>query len=145
MVSILECIYGDLDRSKAVSLVFLDLCKAFDVVDHSVLLKKLQILGIQGTSLKTFELYLSLRQQYTVCNGNASDGKVIRCGVPQGSVVGPLLFVIYVNDLINCDINGNIVLYADDTVLFYSGDMESMFCEAQNDLNKINNCHNENR
>ena len=78
--------------------IFLDLCKAFDAVDHSILLQKLPYYGIRGQALSLIQSYLTNRKQYTTINGVKSDTKFIACGVPQGSVLGPLLFILYINE-----------------------------------------------
>ena len=97
--------------------VFLDISKAFDKVWHDGLMFKLRQNGIHGGLLKLFENYLHNRKQRVVINGSYSDFSIIESGVPQGSVLGPLLFLIYINDL-ETNVKSNIKFCADDTMLF---------------------------
>ena len=106
-----------LDDKKEVRIVFCDISKAFDRVWHNGLIYKLKKIGISGKLLKWFENYLSDRQQRVVINGESSDWGYIMAGVPQGSILGPLLFLIYINDLADI-VNSNIRLFADDTTVF---------------------------
>ena len=99
--------------------IFLDLSKGFDCVNHKILLKKLQHYGIRGPALDFFRSYLSNRKQYTLVNGVSSDLLTVLCGVPQGSVLGPLLFLLYTNDLANST-KFAVNLFADDTGLSLS-------------------------
>ena len=103
--------------------IFIDLTKAFDVIDHLILLRKLQYYGIRGTPLKLLTSYLSDRTQQTFVDGVSSNFKEIKCGVPQGSILGPLLFLIYINDLTYSTQNDNLhyILFADDTSVFCKG------------------------
>ena len=100
--------------------VFLDFSKAFDTIDHNILLYKLQHYGIRGKALEWFRDYLSNRKQFVNLNGNASRFKLISCGVPQGSLLGPLLFLLYINDLQNCSKILSFIFFADDSNLFFS-------------------------
>ena len=109
--------------------IFLDFSKAFDTVNHSILLEKMYFYGIRGTALKWFISYLSSRSQFVTYNGVRSTTKLITCGVPQGSILGPLLFLIYINDLHNVCKYSLPILFADDTNLFFN-------CQ---DLNIMNN------
>ena len=108
------------DQSKDTRIVFLDISKAFDKVWHKGLLFKLQRFGIHGCLLKWFANYLSNRMQRVVINGQFSDWKTIFAGVPQGSVLGPLLFLVYINDITSVVKYCNVRLFADDTCLFVS-------------------------
>ena len=105
------------EKSVAVG-VFIDLKKAFDTVDHDILLKKLEHYGIRGHSLKLLKSYLEGRTQYVCYGGYESERGPVKCGVPQGSVLGPLFFLIYVNDMVKVCPELGLVLFADDTSIF---------------------------
>ena len=92
--------------------------KAFDTVNHTILLKKMYKLGIKGKILDWVKNYLTARYQRTIANNVISKEKLITCGVPQGSVLGPLLFIIYINDISKAVNNSKVSLYADDTVIY---------------------------
>ena len=101
--------------------VFIDLAKAFDTVDHNILLEKLNHYGIRGIANSWFASYLSNRSQYVACNKHNSTRLPIKCGVPQGSILGPILFLMYINDLNQISSILRTIMFADDTNLFLSG------------------------
>ena len=108
--------------------VFIDLSKAFDTVDHKLLITKLKNYGIRNKNLKWFISYLSNRKQFISYDEQHTDMANITCGVPQGSILGPLLFLIYVNDLYKASKILNPVMFADDTILFFSSyDIKTLF------------------
>jgi hypothetical protein len=109
--------YSAFDNGNEVQGVFLDFSKAFDSVWHEGLLYKLERIGINGNLLYWFRSYLFNRKQQVVINGDTSDPKVLECGVPQGSVLGPLLFLVYINDITD-DLESECFIFADDTSLF---------------------------
>ena len=117
---LLTNIYDDINKGEHFGAIFLDLSKAFDTVSHDILLAKLEHYGIRGTSLKLLESYLTNRKQYVTVNGHKSQTQVVNIGVPQGSVLGPLLFLIYINDLPLSTNNMKSILFADDTTFFTS-------------------------
>ena len=115
--------------------IFVDLSKAFDTLNHDILLQKLEYYGIRGIPLKWFKSYLSNRQQCVSINGVSSTLKHITCGVPQGSILGPLLFVIYINDIVECSPSLTKILFADDTNLFHSDkDVLKLFRTVNHEL-----------
>ena len=109
-------ILTNIDSKKTICTIFLDLAKAFDIVDHSILLKKLHLYGFRGIPLQLLKSYLTNRKQYTVVNGAFSTTRQVTCGVPQGSTLGPLLFLICINDLPSVT-KFSVKLFADDTNL----------------------------
>ena len=100
--------------------VFLDFAKAFDTINHNILLNKMEKYGIRGLPLKWFTSYLTNRQQYVSLAGTDSSRQTMICGVPQGSALGPLLFLIYINDIANCSEMLSFRIFADDTNIFFS-------------------------
>ena len=107
---------------------FVDFKKAFDTIDHDILLQKLGRAGIDGTNLTLLQSYLTDRSQRTIANSIVSQPHDITCGVPQGSILGPLLFLIYINDITNKLQNCCVRLYADDTVIYISGPTKTDVC-----------------
>ena len=119
LVSITEKIHEALDTGNFACGVFIDLQKAFDTVDHSILVSKLEYYGARGIVKQWFSSYLNNRKQFVTMNGYRSSLNIIKFGVPQGSVLGPLLFLIYINDL-NVSVKNSMVHhFADDTNLLY--------------------------
>ena len=116
LIFLVHKIYEALEDGKEVRVVFLDISKAFDKVWHAGLLRKLEALGVQSPLLQWFESYLCNRKQRVVIEGQCSDWRTITSGVPQGSVLGPLLFLIYINDITD-DLASLPLIYADDTTL----------------------------
>ena len=117
----MDMCYKNVDMNQKIIAIFFDLQKAFDTVDHSILLHKLYNYGVRGVMYNWIRSYLSNRKQYSVVNGVSSHTGNVSCGVPQGSVLGPLLFLIYVNDIYKSVPDGNLKLFADDTNLFLCG------------------------
>ena len=118
--------------------VFLDLKKAFDTVDHKILLDKMHAHGIRGNILRWFRSYLTNRSQFVSYDGGQSEIQSITCGVPHGSILGPLLFIIYMNDICNVSELLFTVLYADDTcVVINVKDMLSLITILNHELHML--------
>ena len=131
LLHLIDDLSQSIDDGKITAGVFVDLAKAFDTVNHAILLNKLQHYGIRGITLKWFESYLLDRKQFVVVNKACSGIAQVRCGVPQGSILGPLLFILYMNDFNYISNLLKIVMFADDTNLFLTGkdcrEIESLF------------------
>ena len=118
--------------------VFMDLSKAFDVLDHDILFKKLEHYGFRGKILDLLKSFISNRKYFVSVNGSTSDTKTVNIGVPQGSTLGPLLFLIYVNDMCNSSSILNFTQFADDTTITHSGpDLELLTKEIEQELAKV--------
>ena len=117
---VLNYIVDTLEKNEIGVCIFLDFAKAFDTVNHEILIGKLEHYGIRGVALNWLENYLENRMQCTEIGDTQSELELIKCGVPQGSVLGPLLFLIYINDIVNSSKLFKFTLFADDTSLYYS-------------------------
>ena len=112
--------YIDMDNGRYTEMIFIDLKTAFDSVDHQILSDKMQFYGITGSAQKWFSSYLDNRKQYCRVNGTTSNVENIDIGVPQGSCLGPLLFLLYINDLPFALKKAKATMYADDTAISYA-------------------------
>ena len=121
IIELIEEITCANDNKKSTIGVFIDLKKAFDTVNHSILIKKMEHYGIRGIASEWLHSYITNRQQYVSYNETDSNLLNIVCGVPQGSILGPILFILYINDLCSVSEVLKFVLFADDTNLFVSG------------------------
>ena len=120
LITLTEDIKNSIDKGKLTCGVFIDLQKAFDTVDHDILLRKLDGYGFRGITNDWFKSYLSRRKQYVSVSGTDSGFRDTKHGVPQGSVLGPILFLIYINDLKNAIIYSRSFNFADDTAILYT-------------------------
>jgi hypothetical protein len=121
IINLLDLIITALDEGKVALGIFIDFSKAFDTVNHNILIDKLEHYGIRGIAKDWINSYLSERKQYVTYMGTKSTMKTMKCGVPQGSILGPLLFLLYINDLGEIFQNLNPILYADDSNLITTG------------------------
>ena len=135
ILNLLDYLYNCMDNGKMVGVVFLDLKKAFDTVNHDIMLLKLSKYGLSINAVEWFSSYLKGRVQTVKINGKISRELPTKCGVPQGSVLGPLLFILYINDLEEYLVDSRIGLYADDTALYCTGDsIEDIMLTLQDEI-----------
>jgi hypothetical protein len=127
-----------IENKKSTISIFLDLSKAFDTINHSILLNKLYFYGIRGVAYDWIKSYLSDRTQYVQYQNVKSNCMPITCGVPQGSVLGPLLFLIYMNDLNDCLAYAKSILFADDTTLYQSSNnIIQLYVDMNLEMNRL--------
>ena len=126
VIKITEKIKESIDNKKYACGIFIDPLKAFDTVNHSILLTKMEHYGVMGIAFEWFKSYFNNRKQYVYINGETSQLKDISCGVHQGSVLGPLLFLIYINDLPNISKVLYFFLFADDTNYYEAESTEKL-------------------
>ena len=119
----------NIDRGYVNAVVFLNLNKAFDTVNYSILLSKLYSYGVKGIAYELLSSYSENRTQKCAVNGVLSNSCTLTCGIPKGTILGPLLFLLYINDLLNCLSNSQPRMYVDDTHLTYA-DNEIFSLEA---------------
>jgi hypothetical protein len=138
LVEMYDKISAAIDNNEFAVGVFIDLSKAFDTINHDILIKKLEFYGVRGVSLDWFRSYLCNRQQCVFLNGALSKFGKVTCGVPQGSVLGPLLFILYINDIVQCSNILKFILFADDTNLFYKNkDLSQLELVVNIELSKL--------
>ena len=131
-------IASDIDRGHLAAGVFIDLSKVFDTLDHQILFSKLEHYGVRGVALQWIRSYLSNRKKFVQIKDTRSEFYEIKCGVPQGSILGPLLFILYVNDLQRALKQATSLLFADDTSIYYShSDIKQLEATLNSELQSL--------
>ena len=123
----------EIDKGKYVGAIFVDLSKAFDMVNHRLLINKLNSLGITGIENNWFNSYLKNRTQCVSINGTVSTNNIIMSGVPQGSILGPLLFLLFINDMPENILNSTVDMYADDTLIYMCHEDPNVIAKCLNE------------
>ena len=142
LIQLVEDLARNLTSGKQTDLILLDFSKAFDKVNHLKILYKLQIHGVQGKTLRWIESFLVGRSQTVILNGNSSDELQVSSGVPQGSVLGPILFLLYINDLPD-SLQSQVRLFADGTTVYWTVQGQADSKKLQKNLNVLQELENE--
>ena len=135
----LKAVYQNWNDKLYTVCTFIDFSRAFDTIDHEILLRKLKMYGFDNTSLNFMSSYLNSRRQYTVVSGCKSNSSTVTYGIAQGSIVGPLIYILYANDVFReIDDPKAMIMYADDTLLLSTGtSLDESIQNGQDMLNKI--------
>ena len=139
LIQVIDSIGKLLDQGEQIDVVYLDMSKAFDKVNHSTMINKLKSYGFNGSLLSWFKSYFHNRRQQVTALGSTSPSRLVTSGVPQGSILGPVLFLLYVNDLPDTISSSTIATFADDTKVFQCISCEADSTHLQENLNNINN------
>ena len=119
VLHLLSSIYNNIEKKLFTAVLFIDISKAFDCVDFDLLIAKLKTANVDGNFLNVFKSYFSNREQFVEIDGFCSPRARLHSGVPQGSVLGPLLFIFFINDVFKLGLLGKLQLYADDAKIVY--------------------------
>ena len=138
LINLTNSVYSSLNSRKHCANILIDYSKAFDTVNHSILIDKIYSYGIRGSMLTLLRSYLTGRKQYVAISGVRSEVRDVMLGIPQGSCLGPLLFILYVNDFPNISPNLNSILFADDTTIGFSHiDFNSLIGQLNRELSRV--------
>lgn len=146
VMDFIENITTAVDKKESAIGIFIDLRKAFDTINHDILIQKCEYYGIRGVVNKWLQSYLKNRFQYVQFNGTVSSQKVISCGIPQGSVLGPKLFILYLKDISKVSKILKMVIFAEDTNLFCTGpDLNQLVTRVELELNNLKTWFDQNK